>query len=109
MALAVIAGASPVMAASHAAGEATIMSGLHHKAPTTPLQVVVEESLAPTIEDDSSRRLADHGTGDDVAAFVMAAPAVLQFGWQHAAAAETSTRRTADVVQSCHKTGPPTV
>jgi hypothetical protein len=109
VALAVIAGASPVMAASCAAGAPTTVSGFHHKAPTAPLQAAVDESLAPAIEDDSARRIADLGVGDDVAVFVLAAPAVLQFGWQRSAAAETSARHAADVVHSRHKTGPPTV
>jgi hypothetical protein len=109
VALAVIAGASPVMAATHAAGEPTIMSGLHHQSPSAPLQAAVDESLIPAIEDDSTRRLADHGTGDDVVALVTAAPAALLFGWQHNAVTETSTRCRTAVIHTCHKTGPPTV
>ncbi len=105
LALAVIAGASPVMAASYA-GDGPTLSQQHGSLPAAPVQAL-DEGFAPVIEDDNVRRLADGADGTDLAALLTAELAVTHFGPPPRAIAETRTRRTADVLLSCHKTGPP--
>jgi hypothetical protein len=107
LALAVIAGASPVMAASYA-GDGPTISQQNTSLPTAPVQTVLDEGFAPLIEDESTRRIADHGDGSDLAALVTAELAVPAFDTPRNAAVGHQTRLAADVLLSCHKTGPPT-
>ena len=71
LALAVIVGASPVMAASFN-GEGPGVSQAGHSQPTAPIQAGLDEGFNPAIEDESSRRVADHSDGDDTAAIATA-------------------------------------
>jgi hypothetical protein len=107
LALAVIAGASPVMAASYA-GDGPTISQSSNSLPTAPVQAALDEGFASFIEDESSRRFADHGDGSDITALVTAELALPAFGIARDATAGHRTRLTADVPASCHKTGPPT-
>lgn len=107
LALAVIAGASPVMAASYAGGDVTTLSNPIHSVPQAPSQAALDELYAAAVEDEGGRRLADSGAGD-LPAIVAAVAAAAPFGLQPDAAAEHRTRPTVEVLLSCHKTGPPT-
>jgi hypothetical protein len=107
LALAVIAGASPVMAASHA-GDVTSLTNSTHSLPQTPSQAVLDELFSAAVEDEGGRRLADGADGKDFPAIVAAVMAVAPFGARPEAAADYRTRPTAEVRSSCHKTGPPT-
>jgi len=95
------------MAASYS-GDGPTLSQQNGSLPAAPVQAALDEGFAPVIEDESTRRLADHGDGDDFAALLTAELAVSNFGPPRKALAENRTRRTADVLLSCHKTGPPT-
>ena len=106
LALAVIAGASPVMAASYT-GDGPTLSQQHGSLPAAPFQAALDEGFAPAIEDESSRRFSDHRDGNDLAALLMAQLAVSTFGPPPGEMAETRTRLTGDVLFSCNKTGPP--
>ena len=108
LALAVIAGASPVMAASYA-GDGPTISQPNSSLPTAPVRAALDEGFAPLLEDESVRRLADHhGDGSDLTALVTAELAVPVFGNSRDGIAGHRTRRAADVPAACHKTGPPT-
>ncbi len=107
LALAVIVGASPVMAASFGA-EGPEVSQAGHGVPTTPIQAALDEGFNPAIEDESSRRVADHSDNDDAAAIATAALAVGDFGLSRHAQAEPQSWIAAGVRSSQHKTGPPT-
>lgn len=107
LALAVIAGAGPVMAASNVNADGPGVSQLDHPLPAAPLQSALDEAFAPFIEDESSRRAADHGDGDSAFVIVAADPAVIAFGLTRDAHAEPRSWLAASIVSSCHKTGPP--
>lgn len=106
LALTVIVGASPVMAASFS-GEGPGVSQAGHGQPMAPIQGALDEGYNPAIEDETSRRVADHG-GDDAAAIAAAELPVGDFGLSRHAQAEPQSRIAKSVRSSQHKTGPPT-
>jgi len=106
LALTVIVGASPVMAASFS-GEGPGVSQAGHGQPMAPIQAALDEGYNPAIEDETSRRVADHG-GDDAAAIATAELAVGDFGLLRHAQADPQSRIATGVRSSQHKTGPPT-
>ena len=107
LALAVIAGASPVMAASNVNTNGPSVSQLDHPLPAAPFQAALDEVVSPFIEDESTRRVADHGDSDPVFVVVAADPAAIAFGLTRDAHAEPRSWLAASLVSSCHKTGPP--
>lgn len=105
VALAVIAGASPVMAASfNGAGPGVSSSDSE---PVAPIQAALDEAYAPAIEDAGSRRLADSGAGDDKAVLADAAPALGPCGEARDAHAEPRGWIAAGPRSARHQTGPP--
>jgi hypothetical protein len=103
LALAVIAGASPVLAASFSGLGPAISNG--DSLPLTPIQAALDEGGNSALPDES-RRLGDLG-GEDAAAIVASEPAVDFFGVQRNAHAGAQGWRAASVRSSLHQTGPP--
>lgn len=107
LALAVIAGASPVMAAANVSADGPGISQLDHPLPGAPLQAALDEGFTPFIEDESLRRIADHGDGEPLFAIVTADPAVIAFGLTRDAHAEPRGWLAASLHPASYKTGPP--
>lgn len=103
LALAVIAGASPVLAASFSGLGSAISNG--DSLPPTPIHAALDEGGNSALPDES-RRLGDL-CGDDSAAIVASEPTVGVFGVRRNAQAGARDWRAASVRFSLHQTGPP--